>query len=279
MFAEERHEQIVALVNRNGSVRVKELSELFQITEDSIRKDLTILERKGLLKKTYGGAMRKRVNLHDLNVSQRKDRNTQAKQMIASKAMKLIKNDDMVFLDISTANLELARLIVKSTLNIIVVTNMVDIMLEFMVPTVSRLIMLGGSFSSGRDGFTGSLTDRQLEDFRFDLAFMGAVGVDVFDNSVSTYMVEDGITKRAALNRSKAAYMMLETRKFNADGTYKYAGLPIGPIACVPQKTMDAVANYTPSDYLFFFAKKDGTVIYSKTYEEHQKAVKENKWY
>ena len=55
MFAEERHEQIVALVNRNGSVRVKELSELFQITEDSIRKDLTILERKGLLKKTYGG--------------------------------------------------------------------------------------------------------------------------------------------------------------------------------------------------------------------------------
>ena len=43
--------------------------------------------------------------------------------MIASKAMKLIKNDDMVFLDISTANLELARLIVKSTLNIIVVTN------------------------------------------------------------------------------------------------------------------------------------------------------------
>ena len=225
MFAEERHEQIVALVNRNGSVRVKELSELFQITEDSIRKDLTILERKGLLKKTYGGAMRKRVNLHDLNVSQRKDRNTQAKQMIASKAMKLIKNDDMVCLDISTANLELARLIVKSTLNIIVVTNMVDIMLEFMVPTVSRLIMLGGSFSSGRDGFTGSLTDRQLEDFRFDLAFMGAVGVDVFDNSVSTYMVEDGITKRAALNRSKAAYMMLETRKFNADGTYKYAGL------------------------------------------------------
>ena len=61
--------------------------------------------------------------------------------------------------------------------------------------------------------------------------------------------------------------------------TYKYAGLPIGPIACVPQKTMDAVANYTPSDCLFFFAKKDGTVIYSKTYEEHQKAVKENKWY
>lgn len=57
MFAEERQNQIVALVNKNGSVRVKELSEKYQVTEDSIRKDLTFLEKKGLLKKTYGGAM------------------------------------------------------------------------------------------------------------------------------------------------------------------------------------------------------------------------------
>lgn len=53
MFAEERQNQIVALVNKNGSVRVKELSEKYQVTEDSIRKDLTFLEKKGLLKKRH----------------------------------------------------------------------------------------------------------------------------------------------------------------------------------------------------------------------------------
>ena len=223
MFAEERQNQIVALVNKNGSVRVKELSEKYKVTEDSIRKDLTFLEKKGLLKKTYGGAMKKRVNVHDLNVSQRKDKNIEIKQKIASKAIELIKDGDMVFLDISTANLELAKLIIKSPLNITVVTNMVDIMLEFMVPTTARLIFIGGSFSSGKDGFVGSFTNEQISDFRFDIAFMGAVGVDVFENNVSTYMVEDGLTKSAVLEVSKSAFMMLETRKFNTDGTYKYA--------------------------------------------------------
>ena len=223
MFAEERQNQIVLLVNKTGSVRVKELSEKFQVTEDSIRKDLTLLEKKGLLKKTYGGAIKKRVNVHDLDVSQRRDKNIESKQAIAARAMELIKDGDMVFLDISTANLELARLLAKSSLNVTVVTNMVDIMLEFAAPTAARMIFIGGSFARSRDGFVGSYAIEQIAGFRFDIAFMGTVGVDLFENCVATYMVEDGLTKRAVLGASKSAYMMLETRKFNTDGTYKYA--------------------------------------------------------
>lgn len=223
MFAEERQNMIAAMVNKNGSVRVKDLSEQFQVTEDSIRKDLTLLEKKGLLKKTYGGAVKKRVNVHDLNVSQRKDKNIEIKQVIAQKAMELIKDGDMIFLDISTANLELAKLLAKSLLNITVVTNMIDIMLELTAATTVKLIFLGGTFSRGHDGFVGSVTISQISNYRFDLAFIGIVGIDLFDNSVATYMVEDGLTKHAVLENSKRSYMMLETRKFNMDGTYKYA--------------------------------------------------------
>ena len=61
--------------------------------------------------------------------------------------------------------------------------------------------------------------------------------------------------------------------------TYKYEGLPIGPISMVSNEIMESCLNYQPTDDLFFFALKDGTVIYSKTYNEHQKVVKENKWY
>lgn len=61
--------------------------------------------------------------------------------------------------------------------------------------------------------------------------------------------------------------------------TYKYAGLPIGPISTVSSITMDSCINYDDNDYLYFFAKQDGTVIYSKTLAEHNKAVAENKWY
>lgn len=223
MFAEERQNTIVALVNRKGSVRVKELSEQFGVTEDSIRKDLTMLEKKGLLKKTYGGAVKRRVNVHDLDVSQRIDKNIESKQKIADKALELIKDGDMVFLDISTANLELAKMLVKSPMNITVVTNMVDIMLEFIPSVAIKIIFIGGTFSRGHDGFVGSVTNNQISSYRFDIAFLGTVGVDLFDNSVDTYMVEDGLTKSAILEASKKTYMMLETRKFNTDGTYKYA--------------------------------------------------------
>ena len=72
MLARERQNKIVEMVNTEGSVLVKELSELFDVTEDSIRKDLSLLEKKGLLKKTYGGAVKNRVNTHELYVSQRK---------------------------------------------------------------------------------------------------------------------------------------------------------------------------------------------------------------
>lgn len=223
MFAEERQNMITSMVNKNGSVRVKDLSEQFQVTEDSIRKDLTLLEKRGLLKKTYGGAVKKRVNVHDLDVSQRKDKNIEIKQVIAKKAIELIKDGDMVFLDISTANLELAKLLAKSMLNITVVTNMIDIMLELTSAAAVKLIFLGGTFSRGHDGFVGSITISQLTNYCFDLAFVGTVGVDLLDNSVATYMVEDGLTKRSVLDNSKKSYMMLETRKFNMDGTYKYA--------------------------------------------------------
>ncbi len=223
MFAEERQNMIVSLVNKKGSVRVKDLSEQFEVTEDCIRKDLTLLEKKGLLRKMYGGAVKKRVNVYDFDVSQRREKNIEAKQSIAEKAFDIIKDGDMIFLDISTANLELAKMLVQSSKTLTVVTNMIDIMNVLMAPSNVQLIFIGGTFGRGRDGFIGSFTINQLSAFRFDIAFLGNVGVDLYDNSVATYMMEDGLTKKAIMDASKRCYMMLETRKFNTDGTYKYA--------------------------------------------------------
>ena len=86
MLAGERHDQIVEQVNERGSVLVKDLSEQFGVTEDSIRKDLTMLERKGLLKKAYGGAVKIRENPHERYASQRRGKNLAQKTAIAKKA-------------------------------------------------------------------------------------------------------------------------------------------------------------------------------------------------
>jgi DeoR family glycerol-3-phosphate regulon repressor len=225
VLARERQNIIVETVNREGSVLVKELSEKFDVTEDSIRKDLSLLERKGLLKKTYGGAVKNRVNTHELYVSQRKGKNLKEKQEIAKKAFELIEEGDMIFLDISTANIELIRLIVEANLKVTVVTNMIDIMMSFTAPSDTKLIFVGGTLNRGRDGFVGSIANKQIQEFRFDKAFMGTVGVELENNKVYTYAVDDAITKKTIMTSGKETYMMMETSKFSKDGNYRYSNV------------------------------------------------------
>ena len=167
MLARERQNKIVEMVNANGSVLVKELSEMFEVTEDSIRKDLSLLEKKELLKKTYGGAVRNRVNTHELYVSQRKGKNVEEKKKIAKKAFELIEEGDFIFLDISTINIELIKLIVEANLDVTVATNMIDVMLSFTASLDTNLVFVGGKMNRGRDGFIGSYTNKKIGEFSF----------------------------------------------------------------------------------------------------------------
>jgi DeoR family glycerol-3-phosphate regulon repressor len=223
MFAQDRRNNIIDLVNHHGHVRVKDLSERFNVTEDCIRKDLAILEDEGLLSRLYGGAVKARLNPHEFNVAQRLDKNIDIKHKIAVKALSLIHGGDTIFLDISTSNAELSRLIAESNLKITVVTNMVAVMLNLSVFCPADLVFIGGSFSPGRDGFIGAAAIASIEAFRFDMAFMGVVGVDLYGNRVETYLVDDGLTKEAIMRASRKKHMLLETRKFSNAAPYKYA--------------------------------------------------------
>lgn len=225
MLARERQNKIVEMVNADGSVLVKELSELFDVTEDSIRKDLSLLERKGLLMKTYGGAVKNRVNTHELYVSQRKGKNVEEKREIARKAFDLIEEGDVVYLDISTINIELIKLIVEANLNITVVTNMIDVMLSFTASSETNFVFIGGKLNKGRDGFIGAYTNKQLAEFNFDKAFIGIVGVDLDRNKVYTYATDDAFTKKAIMDSSEASYMIMENRKFSREGNYRFANV------------------------------------------------------
>lgn len=222
MFVEERQNSIIAILNTQGKVKVKDLSEEFNVTEDCIRKDLAVLEKRGLLKRTYGGAIKNRINTHDISVSQRIDKDIELKKIIAQKSMRLISNGDMIFLDISTANIELAKLLIKSDLDIIVVTNMIDIMLLYQSMNAKNIIFVGGRFSRILDGFVGCLTNEILSNYKFDVAFMGVVGVDLDKNVVQTYDIEDGLTKKMVLDVSRKKYMMLQSNKLFLEGNFNY---------------------------------------------------------
>ncbi len=225
MFLEERQEAIVNLLARDGKVRVKDLSEMFKVTEDCIRKDLGALEKQGKLKRTYGGAVVRRENLHMLEVSKHRNTDVEAKRRIAQAAVKLIHEKDMVFLDISTSNLAIAELLVKTDREMTVVTNMIDILVVLARNPKIRLVFAGGKINKSRDGFWGGMTLDFISRLKPDIAFVGAVGVDVKENSVSTYDIEDGINKAAIVRVSKRAYVVAEARKLSSDGNYNYTSL------------------------------------------------------
>lgn len=223
MFVEERHDKIILKLNKDGKVKVKQLSEEFNVTEDCIRKDLSSLENRGLLKRTYGGAVLIRSNVHNVYVHSRKSVDIEEKKVIARKAETLIKDEDVVFLGISTLNIELARIILEKNRRITIVTNMIEIMQLFSTECNIKLIFIGGTFNRYKDGFLGSFSIDLINRFKFDISFMGVVGIDVYENSISTYDVEDGLTKMAVLKVSKSCYILAETTKFNRDGNYKFA--------------------------------------------------------
>lgn len=225
MFLEERQEMIMDMLNRDGKVRVKELSEQFKVTEDCIRKDLGALEKQGRLKRTYGGAVVLRENLHALEVSQHRNTDVEAKRRIATAALKLIHERDMVFLDISTSNLAIAEMLASDNRELTVVTNMIDILVILARNPKIQLVFAGGKINKSRDGFWGGMTMDFISRLKPDICFVGAVGVDVIENSVSTYDIEDGINKAAIIRVSKRAYVVAEAKKLSSDGNYNYVTL------------------------------------------------------
>ena len=186
MFTEERQNAIEKCLREKGKVRVKELSEMFQVTEDCIRKDLKILENAGRLKRTYGGAILSQEYPLERNVVDRRMYNLDKKKVIAAKASKLIKNNETIFLDVSTTNIELARLIASSGMHVVVVSNMIDILQILAANPSITAIGTGGTMYHSVNGFMGAAAIEVIKQYSFDRAFLGSCGVDMTDFAVTT---------------------------------------------------------------------------------------------
>lgn len=128
-----------------------------------------------------------------------------------------------MFLDTSTTNLELAREIIRTKRQVTVVSCMLDIANVFAAGGSTGFILLGGEFNRSQIGFLGNLTLSMMENFRFDLCFMGVVGADVMENAITTYVPEDGAMKQSAISKSRRSYLMMETKKFDFQANYVFA--------------------------------------------------------
>ncbi|OPJ63640.1 DeoR/GlpR family DNA-binding transcription regulator [Clostridium chromiireducens] len=225
MFTEERLEHILNILNKNGRVKVKELSEQFNVSEGMIRKDLQRLEKEGVLQRTYGGAMLNRKISKSSSINTRMTVNLSSKELISKKAFDLIDDGDVIFLESSSINFFLAKLIANSTKKITLVTNMSIIPPLFNDNETVILICIGGVYDKRDGGVLGSEAIKSISKYTFNKGFLGSSGVNLITNSVGTVMLEDGNIKELIVSNSKEVFLLVETEKFNLDSPYRFANI------------------------------------------------------
>lgn len=252
MFLEERQSKILEMLQRDGKVLVKELAEIFGVTEDSIRKDLSSLEMDGKLKRTYGGAVTIEEKLQMTEANRRRISDVEAKRKIAAAAVKLIQPQDLIFLDISTISIAIAQILEKAETPYKILTNMVDVLVMLARNPKINLFFAGGQINYSRDGFSDVLNLEFISKFRPDVAFIGASGVDITRNSLSSRDTASGLHKARLIELSKASYVIAESRKIGVEGSYSFATL---------DKVNGVITDAKISKALIDTAEKLGTKI------------------
>ena len=123
MLAQERHDQILWLINSEGTVKTSDLIKRFNVSLETIRRDLESLEKAGKLKRVYGGAIQKNPSRKFKNFNTREKEFSKEKIRIAEKALDIIEDGQAIALDSGTTNLILAKMLKGRFKHLTIVTN------------------------------------------------------------------------------------------------------------------------------------------------------------
>lgn len=211
---EGRRNAILNMVHEKEKVSVSELVEALGVSEVSIRKDLTVLEDKGLLLRVKGGA----INLPtgdngDLPVSHKAGLNTLEKQAIGKLAVTLINEGETIFLDSGTTTMEIARNLGKFK-KLTVITNALDIAMALMQHENMTVIMLGGTIRPMSYSAVGVLAELVLKNLFCDKLFMGVDSISIADG-ISTPSIEEASLNNKMMSATKEVIAVFDSSKVN----------------------------------------------------------------
>lgn len=213
MLAIERRNAILLKLQTEKKVVVSDLSILFDVTEETIRRDLEKLENEGLAKKTYGGAVLNESLNIDLPYIVRKKANVSGKQYIATLIAGMITDGDHIILDGSSTALFVSKHI-KDKKNITVITNSVEILLELSDRKDWNILSTGGSLKEGGLSLVGYQAERMISTFHVDLAVFSSKGIDI-ENGVTDSNESDAQIKKLILKASKKRILAVDSSKFD----------------------------------------------------------------
>lgn len=220
MFAQQRHNLIVQMLERQGSVSVRELPSLVRASPATIRRDLEMLAQQGHAVRAWGGVLHPDVAVSESSFVEKARTAAAAKAAIGRVAADQIAGPATVFVDAGSTTLEAARhLVLRPGLTIF--TNSIPL-LGLRCPVRCRLVALGGEVRHLSRALVGALSMDWMGHLEFDYALIGASGLESRTGACTTEMLEAAI-KKEAIKRSRHALLLADASKWDHPAAIRFA--------------------------------------------------------
>ena len=211
LFPEERLNQIALLVSERHAVSVAELSERFAVSPATIRTDLDELERRGLLLRTHGGAVRAERNGREFSLSAREAQQVAEKERIGAAAAEMIRDGDAIALDASTTALQIARRI-RDRRELTVVTSSLFVALELIDSPGIAVVMPGGMLDRDTVSLVGALGTETVAKCNAGRGFFGVRGLT--PEALTDINAYEAELKRSLISASKEVNIVADSSKW-----------------------------------------------------------------
>ena len=223
LLAEKRHQFIIDKIRSDGRIQVAEIADELTVTEVTIRRDLALLQRNGLLKKTYGGAVLAGRPELNPSVRFRQTRNLAAKKIVGQLACKLISNGDNIYLEAGSTCYEIIPFLADFK-GLTIIVNSLMLMRRLHELTQHKIIITGGQYRPERMDMIGPAAEATIAQLAGFTAFTGADDISI-DAGISGADVTTVSFAKLVLKRASKAVFVGDHTKFDNPALYKIADL------------------------------------------------------
>ncbi|NPV43395.1 MAG: DeoR/GlpR transcriptional regulator [Firmicutes bacterium] len=208
----ERQQQIMNILYQKQSLSTDELIKIFHVSPATIRRDLRKLADKGLVMRYKGGASLPKIGFgHEPPLAERESKNLRAKRAIGEAASRLIKDGEVIALDVGTTCMELAKAI-RNHRNITVFTYSLPIAYKLSNSKVN-VYLVGGLLKPKEMCLSGPVARNTISQFHFDKFFLGAAGITEKEG-ITDFGMDEVEIKRSFIERSNEVITLVDSSKF-----------------------------------------------------------------
>lgn len=207
----ERRSLIIKELNLKGKVDVNVLSKMFGVSEVTIRNDLAQLEKKNILIRARGGALKIDPVGIDYHISEKDKINIKAKQLIGSKATNFVNEGDTIMIDSGTTAMELVRNL-DNKMSLTVITNALNIANQFFDNNNINVIIPGGFLRNKSFSLVGTPAEKSIRNYFCDKLFLGVDGLDI-DYGLSTPNIEEAHFNSTMIEMSNQVIVLADSSK------------------------------------------------------------------